>query len=175
MSMLTVVIRRLHKMGVHKMGVVGGFKNPVGWRKEADSYSYHPWEMSDQKSILHTWTDTNSSLHRLPGSGLMSPRDKILSTIQPTIRSYLWGGGKKQTATDLPPPPHIRGECFLGIVYILWKKFQPKIPKIHVAKVRGQQPGSNKNTKKRSFSSHHFKWLQLLQSFYQMRLWLPKC
>ena len=68
MSMLTVVIRR-----VHKMGVVGGFKNPVGWRKEADSYSYHPWAMSDQKSILHTWTDTNSSLHRLPGSGLMSP------------------------------------------------------------------------------------------------------
>ena len=143
MSMLTVVIRR-----VHKMGVVGGFKNPVGWRKEADSYSYHPWAMSDQKSILHTWTDTNSSLHRLPGSGLMSPRDKILSTIQPTIRSYLWGGGKKQTATDLPPPPHIRGECFLGIVYILWKKFQPKIPKIHVAKVRGQQPGSDKNTEK---------------------------
>ena len=73
MSMLTVVIRRMHKMGVHKMGVVGGFKNPVGWRKEADRYSYHPWAISDQKSILHTWTGTNSSIHRLPGSGLMSP------------------------------------------------------------------------------------------------------
>ena len=100
MSMLTVVIRRMHKMGV-----VGGFKNPVGWRKEADRYSYHPWAISDQKSILHTWTGTNSSIHRLPGSGLMSPRDKNVKH-NSTFYNIIPVGWRKEADRYWPYPHH---------------------------------------------------------------------